>query len=135
MNFALRANKSKTPELCALVHFSDPGAAAAWKRAVEADRVQAEFGGHSDRAPQLLTHDPLGGRLLAVPRLQKLLGQALQGERIQGGIDSPAHALQLELLAETQGKRFRHGDRCDGTGGPRQSYKLFQLLTYPLQQG
>ena len=81
----------------------------------------------------LLQAAPGAGKTTRVPLA--LLGQALQGERIQGGIDSPAHALQLELLAETQGKRFRHGDRCDGTGGPPQSYKLFQLLTYPLQQG
>ena len=57
-------------------------------------------GGISWRA-ELLAHHPLGGCLLAVPGLQQLLGNALQGLGVGGGLDGPAHAFQLKLLAET----------------------------------
>ena len=82
------------------------------------------------RTTELLTHDPLGGGFLAVPGLEQLLGQALEGLKIGRGVDQPGHAFQLELLAKGEGKRFGHGGRRKGALGPPKHYEMFHLPAY-----
>lgn len=81
------------------------------------------------RVPQLLTHHPLGGCLLALPGLKELLRQTLQGLGINRGIDGPAHALELEFLTEAESEWFRHDVLVLGSLEWTQSYKLFQVAT------
>jgi hypothetical protein len=58
---------------------------------------------------ELLTHQPLGCRFLALPGLKQLFGQPLQGLRVMGLVDGAAHALQLELLAQAEAEGLAHG--------------------------
>lgn len=50
---------------------------------------------------KLLAHHPLSCGFLAMPGLQQLLGDSLQGLQVCRGVDGAAHALELEFLAET----------------------------------
>lgn len=67
-----------------------------------ADRVKQAL------ALQLLPHHPLGRGLLAVPGLQQLLGEPLQGQGVLGLVNGAAHALQLKLLAKAEAEGLGH---------------------------
>ena len=64
MNFVTRTSPtSKTPELVALVHFSDPECAAAWKRAVELEMANSDS---TVRGYQVIWRHSLVGHFLSV---------------------------------------------------------------------
>ena len=72
-------------------------------------QVLGQAGSDLGWCAELLAHHPLGGSFLALPGLQELLGNSLEGLQISGGLDGSAHALQLKLLTEAEGEGFRHG--------------------------
>ena len=74
---------------------------------------------------QLLADRLLGAGLLAEPGHQQLLTQGLQLLRILSGFDLPAHALQLEALAQAQ---FYGGHRGVGAG----TRSTYRSLPWPM---
>ena len=81
--------------------------------------------GHLGGPTELLPHHPLGCGFLAVPRLEQLLRQALEGLEVGGGVDGAVHPLDFEFLAEAEAERFGHGDVRGAVIS--QHYKVFHL--------
>ena len=50
----------------------------------------------------VLPNDPVGGRSLALPGLQKLFGQGLQFDWVRCGFNRPGQTLLFELLGDRQ---------------------------------
>ena len=81
--------------------------------------------GYLSGPTELLAHHPLGCGFLAVPSLEQLLRQALEGLEVCGGVDGAVHPLEFELLAEAEAERFGHGDLRGALIS--QHYKVFHL--------
>jgi hypothetical protein len=56
----------------------------------------------------LLTQHPLGGGFLAMPGLEELLGEALEGVDVDSRVDGTTHPLHFEFLTEREGEGFGH---------------------------
>ena len=59
----------------------------------------------------MLTHHPLGGGFLAVPGLEELFGEALEGLYVDRRVDGTTHALHFEFLTQGEGEGFGHAKR------------------------
>jgi len=57
-----------------------------------------QFLGYPRWGVQVLTHHPLGGGFLAVPGLEELFGEALEGLYVDRRVDGTTHALHFEFL-------------------------------------